>query len=274
MFYKKYSHRILKYLFVIICFTFLLMRNILTPDIWENNGYVCFAITFGGVLPDSFTDLISLLITLVPIIAIIHIFSDYMRSDFIINYVYVFTRLGKKSKWLFQKSRQLFFEISLIYLIMFFITFVFSIGLGYKFSSINLEMFILLISLYLLNVFTMFLIIFFLNILSLKIGSVRAFMITIFAYILQLILSMLFYNNKFFTTYICALFPVSQQMYFWHNNIPIPTQLENFIQNPINEFYLIKSFVLLLFYIGITYTLSYVLINKQDLTSIVVEDSK
>ena len=271
-FSKRYTNNLFKYLTIIALYCFLLFKNCSIPSIWEYDGFACFTIAFSYITPKSYTDIVNFIITIFPTIWIIYCYSDYMLSDFMTNYIYVFTRMGTKRNWLIKKCRSLLFELAGLYLSLFIMTFIFSIYFGYNFNNNGMEMLRMLLSLYILNLLFHFLIIFIVNIMSLALGSHKVFFITTIIYMSMLILSMVFYGNNNFTYYFTTVSPLTQHMYYWHDNIVIPIQLASLSEHSINNFNIIKSICLLIIYIVITYIFSYRFINKNDLSSIIGED--
>ena len=93
---------------VFLCFALAFSRNFTFCSAGKSDLLSYFALCLGGIPAFDGLDIFTILFAIVPNLMLLYCFSDFMRQDCAINYVYVFTRLGRKDKWLFQKARQLF----------------------------------------------------------------------------------------------------------------------------------------------------------------------
>lgn len=236
----------------------------------EFNGFLTYFIyNFGGISMGETTSLFDVLFNIVPSIFVLYMFSHVMLDDFEINYIYVFTRLGKKSRWLNQKTGELFFKIVFTYLLLF----LFAFSTGYLFG---LRPFFLIpalfqayLALFFCNVGAMFFFEFLLNVLSLRCGSAQAFLYTLILYIGSFVAALALYNKSHIGNIVLYFLPASNQMYLWHiESVPFT---RSFYQNQLNGFRLLDSYVILFVYILSTYLVTYNWLEKRDTLEMIKE---
>ena len=93
---RKLLYGFQRYLWILAVFLFALLENLRWKDEY-NRLFSYFAYTFGGVDVEGGISFLSLLVSVVPYVIVLYLFSQTMAHDFKINCVYVFTRLGKKA---------------------------------------------------------------------------------------------------------------------------------------------------------------------------------
>jgi len=202
-----------------------------------------YMVGYGGVHAFDGINIAGILIFLVPQIVFSYMFARHMQSDLEICSVYVFTRANKRKGWFGKKVAELFVYLSLYYFLQFAVIFI--ISYLNNFMIIDIKGIIKIIAsefiiISLLNFFFVLLI----NILSLKIGAIYSFMISVLMQTgLTVIFAALF---KVMNKFVLKLVPVSHAMLIWHDNEFLTGQYQSFMSEYINNFSIQFSVVYLL----------------------------
>ena len=231
---------------------------------------VYFIMNFGGVRIGKESDIVGLILGIVPDVILIYIFSNIMLEDCKINCVYVFTRMGKKNKWLFQKTIQLFFNIVFVFMAIFLSCFMVGEIAGFRMAEYHA--FKVYLSLFVLNVLTLFVLILFQNVISLWFGRMQAFLFVILLYAFSLILAFTFYNASNIGNFCLSLLIPINKMYIWHSDCYQTHGAEWLLSNPLKNFHLLYSYSILVIYAFIIYLFARFFLLKADLAQIITED--
>lgn len=197
---------------------------------------------------------------------ILYCFSDIMRKDCSTNYVYVFTRLGNKGKWLSGKAQQLLFHSVFLFAVLFITAFLVGKIYGLPTSRAGFADFYMLLSMFLLNLLTIFILMFVQNFLSLRHGIAQSYLIIILFYMFSFILSLSVFNvNQDLNIFLFLLIP-NNQIYLWHSGCAGDT-----LGNTLSGFRLLYSYLILIFYAGIFYLTAHHIFKKLDLAELIKE---
>lgn len=271
MLLKKYSYYIYKYLIIIFCFIFIFIRNAVVAYAQKVDSFYYIKLCFGGITATGQFDIITIFLWLVANIIILYSFSEIMREDCLINYVYVFTRLGKKRKWLFKKAIKLLVNLFFLFAILFFIAFIIgkTYGLEITINSKNISM---LISIFALNLLSIFVLSFMQNFLSLKLGSMQSFLFTVLYYAFSIIFTLSVFNiNKGLNLLLFLLIPTNQ-MYIWHTGCADNDLTVYIFGNALTGFKLIYSYIVLIAYAVVFYLIAHFIFEKLDLAEMIKEE--
>jgi hypothetical protein len=258
-----------RYILITIAFLFLFLPNIVFCKAENQSMEAYYLLTFGGFYLSQSFDVVALIKFFVPNIFIIYMFCDIMRSECIINYVYVFTRTIKKQKWLFYETITLFLHVVVLYLWLFILAFM--IGKISGLPTIESNSFVRLIfPMYLLNTLTIFEFVFLQNILSMRNGSATAFMLIVFLYAVPLIAVPLLHKSVYLNEIQYFILPVNQ-MYLWHADRMPMSGSENFLPDSLPGFSLPYSFLILLVFIVISYRIYRWYFIRKDMIELIKE---
>lgn len=262
---RKFMSFIAPCFICLLLFVFLGFANSQTFD--KNLNYLFLRVFKGSDL--TFNILPSFLIEMVPSILVLYVFSGVFLADYETNYVYVFTRVGSKQKWLLQKTLELLFKIMLTYALAFSAAFVIGIFSGLS-DKVNCSE--IYIKLFLFQSLTMFLIIFLENFLSLSFGRAKSFLIFMILYFLCNTLTTQLANSSAVGNVIASLLPSSSQMYFWHCDSP---QIQDISDGQsINGFTSVFSFFWLTVCFVVSYLVCSIVLKKKDLIVLVKGESE
>lgn len=261
--HRIYSQNLWRYALVFLCFGLEIFRNFVMFR-GEQSGLVGYLIAcLGGLPATGQIDILSLFFFFVPNIMLLYCVSDFMRRDCAINYAYVFTRLGRKDRWLFQKTRQLLLTISALFAVIFAAVFLVGLFAGMR---VNPGLILPLIAMYILNVLTVFFLSFAQNFLSLRHGSAVSFLSTILFYALSIILALALIKKNAVLNLIIMLLPATSQMYLWHQGRAAE------IGYALNGFSLPFSYILLLAYSIILYFIAHAQFQRLDMAQMITEE--
>ena len=189
------------------------------PAIWEYDGWNAFAVTFSILPSPDAPEITGLLFSLTPCVLLLYLFCNEFREDFTISYVYVFTRYQKKGRWFFRRAGQLLLLTAFLFLLLF-LAIALLIGLlGYElsFSEQTVQMVLLL---YVTQVAGFYFFLLLENLLSLPLGTTRAFLAAAFFFLLFAVLAIASCSNRWDA--LLYLNPVAQMLYFLHDKITVP----------------------------------------------------
>jgi hypothetical protein len=197
------------------------------------------------------------------------VFSGVFLADYETNYVYVFTRVGSKQRWLLQKTLELFFKIVFTYSLAFAAAFIIGISSGLSDKANCSEIYI---KLFLFQSLTMFFMIFLENFLSLSLGRATSFLIFMILYFSCTTLTTQLANTSTVGNIIASLLPSSSQMYFWHCDSP---QIQDISDGQtINGFTSGFSLVWLTVCFAVSYLVCSIVLKKKDLIVLVKGESE
>lgn len=257
---------------ILIVFLPLLLRSLTMAPVSGSTFDSFIILCFGGIYLSSSPDILELFISMIPYVLVLYLFSTYMREDFAINCTYVFTRMGKKQKWLFEKSLYLFLRILCVFALLFAeasIIYAFASPHMFQFSPTALST---VLSVFALNVLAIYCLSFAQNFVSLLLGGTIPFLITSMFYIASVLLALFLRNkNAVFNTVLSILVP-SNQMYIWHtDSVGFAMQGGFSYKSPINGYYLPFSYIILPVSIMAAYLIARRLLLHSDLTEFAEE---
>lgn len=200
-------------------YAILLFRWGGNPAVWKYDGWNAFAVTFSILPSPDAPEITGLLFSLTPCVLLLYLFCNEFREDFAISYVYVFTRYQKKGRWFFRRAGQLLLLTAFLFLLLF-LAIALLIGLlGYKlsFSGQTVQMALLL---YVTQVAGFYFFLLLENLLSLPLGTTRAFLAAVFFFLLFAVLAIASCSNRWDA--LLYLNPVAQMLYFLHDKITVP----------------------------------------------------
>lgn len=258
-FYRSY-----RYFLILLIFLLLLLRNISLPASFGNNAYAYLLRCFGGLYAVHSIDVMYVISFLVPNLFLVYMFSDLMREDCLVNYIYVFPRMEKKQKWLFQKTVQLFVQVLIAYALLFALAFLLAKSAGMRFDLFNFSILKMLLDMFFFHVWSMFLLAFLQNFLSLSYGGTQSFLLVMLLYVSSLVAALSFYGAGGVSDPIIALLVPSNQMYIWHSNIPPVFGAEDLLGNPLNGFRAEYSYIILIFYSVLCYRIARSVFLRRD----------
>lgn len=262
---RKFMSFIAPCFICLLLFVFLVFASLHTFD--KNLPYLFLRVFKGSDL--TFNILPAFLIQMVPSILVLYVFSGVFLADYETNYVYVFTRVGSKQKWLLQKTLELLFKIMLTYALAFAAAFVLGVFSGFS-DKVNSSG--IYIKLFLFQSLTMFFMIFLENFLSLSFGRAKSFLIFMIFYFSFTTLTTQLTNTSTAGNVIVSLLPTSSQMYFWHCDSP---QIQNISDGQtINGFTSVFSFVWLTVCFAVSYLVCSIVLKKKDLIVLVKGESE
>jgi hypothetical protein len=262
---RKFMSFITPCFICLLLFAFLAFANLHASD--KNMPYLFLRVFKGSDL--TFNILPFFLIEMVPSILVLYVFSGVFLADYETNYVYVFTRVGSKQKWLIQKTLELLFKIMLTYALAFAAAFVLGVFSGFSDKVSSSEIYI---KLFLFQSLTMFFMIFLENFLSLSLGRTKSFLIFMILYFSCTTLTTQLANTNTVGNIVASLLPSSSQMYFWHCDSP---QIQNLSDGQsINGFTSVFSFVWLTICFAVSYLICSIVLNKKDLIALVKGESE
>ena len=122
----------------------------------------------------------------------------------------------------------------------------------------------MLLDMFFFHVWSMFLLAFLQNFLSLSYGGTQSFLLVILLYVVSLVAALLFYDAGGVSGPIVALLIPSSQMYIWHSNIPPVLGAEDLLGNPLNGFRVEYSYSILIFYSILCYRIARSVFLRRD----------
>lgn len=242
-----------RYVFLLLVYLLPLLRNISSPNSIKENIGAYFVVNFGGIYPTKSIDIMTFIFYVIPNFVLIFVFSDIMREDCMINYIYVLTRNQKKQKWLFQKAFQLFWLVMIAYILLFVLAFIMAGTINLKLYGSGFNLFVMLTVIFFLNVLSMFFLIYLQNFLSLYYGSVQSFLYVILLYLISMVVALIFYNSGTVGNLLLELLIPTNQMYIWHSDVFTVQGAEIWLNNPLNRFTTASSVLILPVYILLEY---------------------
>lgn len=266
---KKLLSCLLYCILAILAFFLLLHQQGSMPLDKHMDTY--FLQVFGGVRVDT-TDtsvILSIFFYNIPWILFLYVFAPLFQKDFEVQYVYVFTRIGSKQKWLLQKTTQLFLQIFVSWGLLFAAAFAFGAGFGFALRGPAL-LYIQLFALQVLGIFTLS---FAQNLLSIKMGITQSYIVTLCCYALAIMVGVLLYQNANVTGWLFPLLPTAGQMLLWHANAAVlPETLAVFFAGAAG-FQVWKSIAVDLIYIVVLYVGTAFYLQKADLIDFIKEEN-
>lgn len=253
-----------RYVFLLLVYLFPFLRNALSSNFAEKNTDVFFIANFGGLYPTKSIDIIEFIFYLVPNLILIFVFSDVMREDYLINYVYVLTRNQKKHKWLFHKAIQLFLQVFAAYVLLYLCAFIISVVAKFQFSAYWPDLLLMYVIILLLNVLSLFFMAFLQNFLSLYSGGTQSFLLVILIYTITVAAALSFYNSGAAGNFALELLVPTNQMYIWHEDCLRIHGAEYFINNPLHGFTITSSFLILSVLVLLEYWISRYIFLSHD----------
>lgn len=268
MILRKLGHQGYRYLIIFVSYLLFFIWRSYDATLSGDGVLSVVLLTLGGINIISNPPFSTLLLYTIPYILTIYIYSDFMRNDFIISYTYIFPRMGEKGRWLRNTSLCMLGSISALFLILE-MTAMFT-GTVFGLSAVDMDVDIvkMLLSILLLNCTTMYCVILFQNILSLRLGSPISFLLTTVIYIISLYI-------PFFVPELSSiwrlLLPVNQ-MFILHSNRMIINTTVGLLGNPIDNFPIWFSLFFLILLAALIYVVSKHMLNNSDLSNFIKED--
>ena len=264
---RKLLYGFQRYLWILAAFLFALLENLRWKDEY-NRLFSYFAYTFGGVNVEGGISFLSFLVSIVPCVIVLYMFSQIMEDDFKINCVYVFTRLGEKSTWLNRKTGELFLKILLTYLLLFSMAFLLGVCSGMYLSALTLPLIGAYLALLFCNVGTLFVFSYLQNVLSLRYGGARSFLYILILYTGSLAGAFALYGKGKAANLLVPFLPASNQMYLWHEESAL--FIGNISQNQVG-FRMINSVIVLSAYAVAIYLIARRWLKKCDTLELMKE---
>ena len=144
----------------------------------ENGNLAAFFLNLFGGIPPALGDssmVFVLLFLNIPWILMLYLFAPLFLQDFSVQYVYLFTRVGSKGRWLWQKTARLFLQVCVSWGMVFLLCGL--VGAACGFSPVGSP--VLYVELFALEVLGVFTLSFAQNLLSLKLGLTQSFVLAV-----------------------------------------------------------------------------------------------
>lgn len=227
---------------------------------------------FGGSLEPSSKDnnvIFAIFFFNIPWLLLLYVFAPLFQKDFEIQYVYVFTRVGSKQKWLFQKTGALFLQICLSWGLLFLLTIVVGAALGCVWRGSAL----LYIQIFTLEVLGLFTLSFAQNLLSMKLGIIQSYIVALCGYAVAIFAAVAFYRNESVSGWLFPLLPTAGQMALWHADTAILPETRQLFFTGAAGFQVWKSILMDVAYIAVCYVAAACYLRKADLIDFVKEEN-
>ncbi len=184
------------------------------PEVLSMDGWAALLTAVGGPMTRSKTELLSILDSMIPIAAFLAVTADFFRQDFIIAYVYVFTRFGRKSTWFFRRLGKLFLLVFAYVLCRYAIAVGTALAFGCRFSMAAPPLLAVMAAFFLEFMFFLFLSVL-VNCLSLPLGESKAFVCVLLLTAGSLLLALAEKPWGY-------LLPFANGQLFWHDGLTLP----------------------------------------------------
>lgn len=267
---KKHMQFLMRSVLAILAFLLLFVQQGgMLPD---RHMDVFFLQLFGGSLEPSGGEsslIFAIFFLNIPWLLLIYVFAPLFQKDFEVQYVYVFTRVGSKQKWLFQRTGTLFLQICLSWALLFLLTAAVGAGLGCAWRGSPL----LYIQIFALEVLGLFALSFAQNLLSMKLGITQSFVVALCGYAVAIFAAVAFYRNESVSGWLFPLLPTAGQMALWHADTAILPETRQLFFTGAAGFQVWKSIVMDVIYIAVCYVAAACYLRKADLIDFVKEEN-
>lgn len=262
---RKYVQSFYKYILVLITYCSVFIITAYNSHMSGSNFNSYIISCFGGCPHKNDFDILEYIMWIIPNFIMLFCFATVMTDDCEINYVYVFTRLKKKSIWLSKKVLVLFLNIFILYLVLFLCSIIIAISYNLPFNYSNLKATISsMVSMFFLNVLSIFVLSYIQNFISLKFGLTQSFIVTIAFYLFSILLvNFLFNKSNVLNIILFCLIPTNQNYIIHENSLEGTAHLTGFSQ--------LFSYAFLIMLSAVSYVVSRVIFKKSDLTEMIKE---
>lgn len=229
--------------------------------------YLCFSLpmstsdsilnALGGAMLSRKMNARSLIISLFPIFILCFLLADYLQSDFAACCVYIFTRARSRFGYTAKRIPALLGWISIFYLLLFIVVLFSLPARGFALTASLVRESLLVLT---FDVLSAFMLLLPLNLLAVKLGSVRAFLICFGLYLGFLL------TGIFSPPAVSMTLPFSQGNYAWHQPMWFASSPKESVC-AIPGFSLAYSLVYMTVTIWIEIFISVLAINRLDLLS-------
>lgn len=233
----------------------------------QGNGWDCMAVALGGSFIIQNADIMMDLLLLTPQILLLYLYADYFRQDFMVHYVYVFTRYGQKRRWFCHRWFGLLGMVAGQYLLYMAASFVFALTAGYRFPMAG-EKLLLLAQIWLLNVLLVFFLALLTNMLSLPLDEVKACFFIIVGYSLSFVGGQVAIQGSGRGAWLLFLLPAAHQQYWWHTDCLLPAPLQG-LGGSLPGFPVAGSVCVLLVSIALLTVVFQRLLEKKDMLDMI-----
>lgn len=272
MILKKYSTYISRYLIAIFCFIFIFIRNAKFELPVDASNVLNYYKLSFGGIPSTGQFDIGSI-------------SLYLISNTVV--LYCFSDFFKRDclinyVYVFTRrgNKKTWLERKIISLLLnIFVLFLIVFFIAYIISKcyglqfcINNMSISSIFSMFFLNIFSIFVLSFIQNFLSLRIGITQSFLIQIIYYVFCIVLTLSLFNVNKALNLLLFCLIPSNQMYLWHNGCTENNLLVYVFGNSLINFKLIYSYIILSLYTIITYIIARYIFEKLDLTEIIKEN--
>ena len=238
----------------------------------ENGNLAAFFLNLFGGIPPALGDssmVFMLLFLNIPWILMLYLFAPLFLQDFSVQYVYVFTRVGSKGRWLWQKTARLFLQVCVSWGMVFLLCGL--VGAACGFSPVGSP--VLYVELFALEVLGVFTLSFAQNLLSLKLGLTQSFVLAVCVYAGALLLSAALYTQPVFSGYLMPLLPTAGQMALWHPDLAVSDALRAQFFDGAAGFFVWKSLLVEILYYAALFLGSALYFRKADLIQFIKEET-
>lgn len=205
---------------------------------------------FGGIEDRSLMALIGGLLTKgIPMVFFFYVFGACFHQDFIISFIYGFTRLNNRKSWLDKKALFLAAQALVAWLWIFLVCYLFGVLYGLEQNA----GFGLVALLFLTNFLPFLALTFLQNCISIWIGVTKSFFLLLAFYLLSLAFGVLTAAQPACSQFVFYLLPPVNGMYLWHEAALSPPAEERLAQLAIEGFSLWKSFASCIVWMSVVY---------------------
>lgn len=261
---KKYTGSIFKILIIAGSFLLCFLRNAMA---YRTSPATYWSLCFGGPPLTTGLDLTAVFFWFASYFLMLYGFGDYLRKDFEICYVYVFTRQGKTGTWLLRKALGLLLRLLVLFVFLFALAFLVGTVSGIPLPKTGFSAVYAVLSMLLLNVVTLFLLSYVQNFLSLRYGSAMSFVPILAFYMFSQLLGLVSYNKSPIWNFVLMLLLPNNQCYSWHAGCSADA-----FYKTISGFRLSYSYSILFVYAGCILAFSFLMFLRCDLTELVKEE--
>lgn len=223
---------------------------------WHINGAEVFFDCFGGAQLSKSLEILALIYFLLPTLLLCFVTAGFMQEDYSTCCIYVFTRSENPTRWLLRKALRLFAQDLCFYLLLFAAVLV---SLPIRGMTVTPTLILQASAILFLSALCAFMILLPINLMALRLGTVKAYLIGIAAYVFFLMVGI------YSPIGVSKWLPVSQGLYAWHTPLWFMSGSELKSQITLPGFRLEYSILYIIIVILIEIIVGAYILTKSDL---------